>query len=376
MQEDGKVVAAGNADSGSTSVDFALARYDTDGSLDGEFDGDGKLRTDFFGGADWAEALAIQEDGKMVAAGLSNNVSNSPHDFALARYNADGSLNNSFHNDGKLKTALGGPNDDRVHALALQEDGKIVAAGYAGHSTTGSDFALARYFGGDDATKPVVRPPAQSLVVGSTLGTSTVPTRLTWSATDADGEITRYQLQRSVNGEAYTNVSLPSALTTSITLQLNPTNTYRFRVRATDDNGNTSFYKYGSPFTVDTHQESSTSIAYAGTWTQQSLSGSYGGAVKYATVNGATATLSFTGRNVAWVAPKSNARGKAEVYLDGMKVATVDLYSSTALSRKVLYSANGLNPSVSHTLEIKVLGTKNASSTGTRVDVDAFVVLR
>ena len=64
------------------------------------------------------------------------------------------------------------------------------------------------------------------------------------------------------------------------------------------------------------------------------------------------------------------------MYLDGAKVATVDLYSSKALSSRVIYSASGLNPSATHTLQVKVLGTKKASSSSTRVDLDAFVVLR
>ena len=102
------------------------------------------------------------------------------------------------------------------------------------------------------------------------------------------------------------------------------------------------------------------------------MSGAYGGAVKYSTETGATATLSFTERNVAGVAPKSSTRGRAEVWIDGVKGATVDLQLSTVLARRVVYSAGGLDPTVSHTLEVKVLGTAGRP----RVDVDAFVVLR
>ena len=145
-------------------------------------------------------------------------------------------------------------------------------------------------------------------------------------------------------------------------------------MRATDDNGNTSFYKYGPRFTVDALQETSTSIAYSPStsWRQELLSGSFGGQVKYATSVGTTAKLTVTGTNVAWVAPKSSTRGRAEVYLDNVKLATVDLASTRTLSRQVVYTANGLSPSVTHTLEVKVLGTWGRP----RVDVDAFVVLR
>ncbi len=364
VQEDGKLVVAGYAHNG-VNKDFALARYHpANGSLDGEFDFDGKLTTDFGGDHDGAYGVATQDDGRIVAAGYSGS------DFALARYNPDGTPNAGFSNDGKLKTDFLGGFDIAV-AVAIQEDGKILAAGYAS-----SNFALARYLVGDDSTPPKVNPPAQSLLTNSTIGASAVPVRLSWSATDAEGTVADYDLQRSTDGGAYQSMNLPGATTKTVTHSLLPNHNYRYRVRASDDNGNRSFWKYGPRFAVDAHQESSTAIAYTGAWKQQSVSGAYGGKVKYATASGTTAKLTFTGGNVAWVAPRSSTRGKAEVWLDGKKVATVDLYSATAQARKVVYAANNLDPSVTHTLTVKVLGTKNASSSGTRVDVDAFAVLR
>ncbi len=76
------------------------------------------------------------------------------------------------------------------------------------------------------------------------------------------------------------------------------------------------------------------------------------------------------------MAPTDRNRGQANVYLDGTKVATVDLYSASGTSRTVVFSTAGLNPLVTHTLEVRVLGTNNAASTAKRVNVDAFVVLR
>ncbi len=423
MQEDGKLVASGYTYIGSGNADFAVARFNPDGSLDGSFDTDGATAIDLGTTNDQATGLAVQEDGKIVAGGyndqdfalvrlnpgggpdssfgsggkvttdfggydaaldlalqddgrivLAGPVGGFSEDFGLARYNPDGSLDSAFDYDGKLRTDIGGR--DTAWGLALQPDGKVVAGGFCYSAPCPYNFALARYFGGTDATAPRTSTPAASVLTGSALGASNVAVKLSWSATDADGEVTRYQLQQSTDGGAYGNVPLPSDTARAKIAQLAPAHNYRFRVRATDDNGNTSAFKYGPRFAVDALQETSTAIAYSGTWTRQSLSGAYGGAVKYATTSGATSTFTFTGRNVAWVAPKSSTRGKAEVYLDGRKVATVDLYSSTALSRRVVYAANGLDPSVSHRLQIKVLGTKNASSSGTRVDVDAFVVLR
>ncbi|HET6771374.1 MAG TPA: delta-60 repeat domain-containing protein [Actinomycetota bacterium] len=138
IQADGKIVAAGEALVSGT-LDFALARYNTDGSLDTTFDGDGKVTTDFAGDFDVALAVAIQGDGKIVAAGGAVVAG---FDFALARYNTDGSLDPAFGGDGKVTTDFGGFDD--AFAVAIQGDGKIVAAGSATVSAT-ADFALARY---------------------------------------------------------------------------------------------------------------------------------------------------------------------------------------------------------------------------------------
>ncbi len=137
IQSDGKIVVAGG--SGST---FALARYNANGSLDTTFDGDGKLTTTFGGTSSAAYGVAIQSDGKIVAAGYSLSATNN-QDFALARYNTDGSLDTSFDGDGKLTTDFGSF-FDFAFSVAIQSDGKIVAAGNSGAGNT-QDFALARY---------------------------------------------------------------------------------------------------------------------------------------------------------------------------------------------------------------------------------------
>jgi len=153
IQSDGKIVAAGSASI--SGVDFALARYNTDGSLDPTFDGDGKVTTDYGFGSSEVHGLAIQADGKIVAAGLGRAAGT---DFALARYNSNGSLDPTFGGDGTV-TFLGfGSNDNRANAVAIQADGKIGAAGCTSCSSSGGNFALARLnangsldftFGGD-----------------------------------------------------------------------------------------------------------------------------------------------------------------------------------------------------------------------------------
>jgi uncharacterized delta-60 repeat protein len=144
IQADGKIVAAGTSLQSATEVDFAVARYNADGSLDTSFRGDGRLTTDFgTAGDDFANSVAIQADGKIVVAGESSP-SGIWNDFALARYNVDGSLDTSFSGDGRLTTGLG-TKDDSAYSVAIQADGKIVAAGWSEQSGTWLDFALARY---------------------------------------------------------------------------------------------------------------------------------------------------------------------------------------------------------------------------------------
>jgi uncharacterized delta-60 repeat protein len=134
-QPDGKLIAAGMAGFGGPNPTFALARYHSDGSLDTTFGGDGKVTTDFTGKADGALAVAVQSDGKIVAAGLAGF---SPRDFdteiAIARYNVDG----SFGADGRVTTDPSRTYDD-ANAIALQPDGKIVIAGYGDGKVT-TDF--------------------------------------------------------------------------------------------------------------------------------------------------------------------------------------------------------------------------------------------
>jgi hypothetical protein len=145
-------------------------------------------------------------------------------------------------------------------------------------------------------------------------------------------------------------------------------------VRAQDKAGNWSDWAPGLTFLVDSYQESSSAISYVGSWTQTTSSSAYGGALTYEKAKGVKATFSFTGRDVAWVTTKGPNRGKAEVWVDGVKVKSVDLYSSTTQARRTMFVQHWPD-SGPHTVEVRVLGTKNATSTGTRVDVDAFVTL-
>jgi hypothetical protein len=225
-----------------------------------------------------------------------------------------------------------------------------------------------------DTVDPALSAPATSFSVGWHLDTTLVPVRISWSGSDATSGIHHYELQQSTNGGAWAAVALSSPTSASSIRWLNPRTSYRFRARAVDRAGNDT-WKYGATFRVDAHQETSASIAYTGTWLTASQSGAYGGSVKRASHAPASAALSFTGRNVAFVSTRGPDRGIAQVWLDGTNVGTLDLYATTIQTRQLVYQA-GFAGSGPHTLEIRVTGTRAASSTGNWVDVDAFAVVR
>ena len=126
IQPDGKVVVCGYSAIAGNSYDFSMVRYKANGIIDSTFDLDGKVSTAFSTGIDEANAIALQPDGKIVLTGKAYNGTN--FDFGVARYNTDGSLDNSFDMDGMVTTTVGTA-DDFGNALCIQPDGKILVAG-------------------------------------------------------------------------------------------------------------------------------------------------------------------------------------------------------------------------------------------------------
>ncbi len=138
VQPDGKIIVVG--ETGGAASDFAVARYKADGTLDPSFGTGGAVTTDFFGLGDSARSVVVQPDGKIVVAGWA--LRNGSGDFAIARYNSDGSLDTSFDKDGKATVDFASL-DDRASAVALTPDGKIVVAGWT-ESPFLFDYAVAR----------------------------------------------------------------------------------------------------------------------------------------------------------------------------------------------------------------------------------------
>jgi len=134
LQPDGRIIAAGQAKQ-NNARNFVVVRYFPDGLLDTTFSYDGKVVTDFFGADDGANAVVCQSDGKIIAAGHANN------NFALVRYNPDGILDNSFGTNGKVVQTIG--TTSVIKAMVLQPNGQILVAGYSVNGDQSS--IIARY---------------------------------------------------------------------------------------------------------------------------------------------------------------------------------------------------------------------------------------
>ncbi len=150
LQPDGKIVAAGTVfvdfiPGEPSNTDFALARYNPDGTPDAAFGSGGQVSTDFVGMEDDAFSVLIQSDGKIVAVGSANSPA-TYYDFAAVRYLSNGTIDTAFGVAGKVQTDFGDHNFDRARSAALQADGRIVAAGFAISQNGGvQNFAVARY---------------------------------------------------------------------------------------------------------------------------------------------------------------------------------------------------------------------------------------
>src|SRR5262249_17100916 len=147
LQPDGKIVLGGFvAGPAGAGLDVALARFTAAGAPDPGFGTGGKVVRDVAGRDDLINGLALQDDGKVVAAGTTD-AGGGKFDVLLVRFLADGTPDATFDGDGIVTTDLGGPGDI-VYGVAVQPDDKIVAGGQ-----NSADMTVLRYSpgGGPDA---------------------------------------------------------------------------------------------------------------------------------------------------------------------------------------------------------------------------------
>ena len=145
VQGDGKIIVAGQLLNNSNfDHDIAIVRYNSNGSLDSSFDGDGKVITDIAGNGEWVYSAGIQSDGKILVGGKTYN--GSDYDILIVRYNVDGSLDNTFNGNGIVVEDIDN-SDNMAYSLSIQSDQKIIISGVTGYSpsNTETDFVVLRY---------------------------------------------------------------------------------------------------------------------------------------------------------------------------------------------------------------------------------------
>ncbi|KJV05698.1 delta-60 repeat domain-containing protein [Methylocucumis oryzae] len=141
LQADGKLLVGGiNYKDGFAY--FALVRYLSNGELDRSFSKDGIVMTELGDYDDEANSIIVQADGKILVAGVHYNGDDT--DFAVVRYLANGQLDNAFGNNGIVITGLS-TTKEQAYSVALQQDGKILVTGSIESNGNAADFALLRY---------------------------------------------------------------------------------------------------------------------------------------------------------------------------------------------------------------------------------------
>jgi large repetitive protein len=217
-----------------------------------------------------------------------------------------------------------------------------------------------------DAVAPVVS--SLNVTLGAGAIVAKAPIRVSWAATDVGVGVARYEVQLSKDGGAF--AAFYTGTATTRTALFNPSHWLQFRVRAVDAAGNASAYLTVGRRSALIVQSRGTGVIYRpGPWTYVKSSSGSGQGYRYSSRRGASVSYTFTGREVVWVAPKNSRSGLANVYIDGVRVATVNLRSATNRNGqqvfKKVFSASGR-----HTIKVVV------AVSGRRVNLDAFVVLK
>ncbi len=222
-----------------------------------------------------------------------------------------------------------------------------------------------------DTYPPTASAPVVRLRRGATVNAGVVPVTVSWTAaTDIGTGVVRYELRRRLDGGDWQDIALPAATSRSIAQTLPTTRAVQYQVRATDAAGNAGAWRSSAAVHLRQASERSSAIRYARTW-KTGVSAAYlGGALKRSRVPGATASYSFTGSQVAWIAARGPTRGSARVYVDGRSVATVKLYSRSVQTRRAVYTYSWATAGP-HRITIRVSGTAGHP----RVDVDGFAVV-
>lgn len=257
----------------------------------------------------------------------------------------------------------------RFSVMSTDPAGNVGRASYS--------FTITTAVTGDTTPPSAPGVPTMAISGGKTVTPAgEVPVLVRWAAaTDASG-IASYAVEDSTDGGVSWR---PLGSTTGLSLlaPLAP-GSHRVRVTATDAsvNHNVGPSRTSVSRLLTLTRDGAVGPRYAGVWTTPAVPGALDGTEHVSTARGATVSWTFTGKQVSWVATKAPNRGRAAVLIDGVQVATIDLFARATLPRTMAFTRGGLALTGSHTITIRVLGAKNLASTGTGIGVDGFASLR
>jgi len=258
--------------------------------------------------------------------------------------------------------ATGDVTGDGVTDLVVGGDGATTWAGDGGGRVAvfpGTDS-------GDHAA-PTVSTPQADLVDHGTVHPN-VPVKVSWSGADSGTGLARFDVQQQVDDGAWVAIK-PVHLKTSVTESLATGHDYQYRVRSIDGSGNPSPWRYTRQFPLRSYSDASTRIRYHLTWNPSSSADWWGGTARYATAPGASASLTFTGREIVWVSGTGSNRGVARIYINGNLLRSVDLRLLTA--RATIVFRKSWSTTATRTIRIVVQATPGPN----RVDFDGFAVM-
>lgn len=221
-----------------------------------------------------------------------------------------------------------------------------------------------------DITPPSVTLAAALFSAGRTMTTTSLPVIVAWSGSDAGSGISRYEIGQRTDNGSYVPISPASPVARSTTRMLAAGRRYRFRVRATDGAANVSLWAVGPIVVPIVIEESNTAIRYSGRWTTASSGSASGGRLRWSSQAGASATLTFTGRSVAWVGSPGPSGGSARVYLDSAYAGTVSLFFAVNQPRRLVFTKSWPQ-AATHVLRIVVVAAGHP-----RVDLDAILIMQ
>jgi hypothetical protein len=224
-----------------------------------------------------------------------------------------------------------------------------------------------------DSTVDTVKPSVPGRLIHRIAGAVTTgfPIRLNWAASTDNETAVHYILQQSVNGAPYTTIATTTAV--NVDLQLSSSSkTYRFRVAARDEEGNTSAFSTGIAFKTISTSESGAAMKYSGSWPLVASTDYIGGKARTSTAKGASATITFRGNRIAWLSQRGPSGGVARIYIDGKLKATIDLYAPVKQIKQVVYQ-KAWTAVATRTMRVVVVGGRPGKN---KLTVDQFFSVR